>query len=106
MVGDKTTLNFLAPLEAMVGKTIPTKEFIEQFESEQGTEPKKIGADLYILLNEGKSEKGFRTIHFSLNSNPIEMGRLTSEVLYTTLLEDFTRVKYIGKMLTERGDKV
>ncbi len=93
---------YLSTLEGMTGKIIPTKEFLNQFgnESEHGVaEPREIGDGLYLLLCEGKAEEGIRTVQFKLGVNPMDMGRLHSEMVYTIALENLATTQYVGKML-------
>ncbi len=90
---------YLASLEEMVGKTISTKDFINQFgtESEQG--PRQVADGLYFMFGEGETEEGFRTVKFELGANPVDLGRLHREIYYSIVLDNLATVRYVGKML-------
>ena len=91
----------MSKLEQMVGTTVSTVDFINQYSnhSEENAQPKKIGEQLYLLLMEHEQEEDHRTFRFQLGYNPVDMGRLQREVLYSVALQNLATVTYIGKML-------
>jgi len=93
---DSSLKKYFAPLEEIVGKTISTEDFINQFEFEL-----EVADKFYILLGEGKVEEKFRTIRFELGANPEDMGRIHREVLYNVVLDNLATVGYIGKFKRE-----
>jgi hypothetical protein len=93
--------SYLTSLEGMVGKTLPTIDFMRQFgpEGEEGQEPRQIAPRLYVLFSEDEAGEGSRSVRFELGANPMEMGRLHSEKLYSIVLNNLASVKYVGKLL-------
>jgi len=92
---------YLSSLEGMVGKTLSTREFMQQFgpEGEEGQESRQIAEGLYVLFSEDEVKEGVRSVRFELGANPMEMGRLHSEKLYSIVLDNLASVKYVGKLL-------